>query len=1160
MFIAFLALALSSCASSGTNINKPNYMSIQDKYMDETYTTLSGTLNGLNYYTATVSGVKQAVVDQDRDTFSGTALTVPGTYNDGTSDYSVVGIKESAFYDEGLTSVSLPDGLTMIGSQAFGNCSFSSFTIPSGVTTLNPETFIRCPNLVTLTFSSPSSVTSIEDHCFDGDFSLKGIKFSTLTSLSSIGASAFSYCRSLTNVLLPTSLTSLGSFAFDDCSGIATFFLPNSLTSIGQYALKGVSNSNIIAISSFSSDPYTNETSPYKKTWRNKDLVTQITFTWSTGFESSSNNDGFFYTVSDGKATITGYNGSSAGPADSTIHLYIPETLGGSPVTAINNYVFLNHTELHCVNFPSSLVSIGTSAFQSCKLYEINFSANGALTTISDSAFYSGGNNYLTTLVIPTSVVTIGSYAFRGYNTLNSITFTGASDNTAHLQSIGEHAFMPENQNHGVAYADATNDLVFPNTLTSIGDSAFAWCHYLKSITFMDNDDADITLSIAKWAFSRVYNVQTITFSKNLKSIGQTAFEHLTEAGNQNRATLHSVYIPSSVTNISSGAFAACNGIKFYCQLASAPSGWNENWNSYTAEGGTINPNGKMSTLPTYWNVGSASGQRKLVSQGGAAGSFDFIQNVNDSGTPVDSYTCSCFYYQGQGSTAERTATVPSSITIGSTSYPVTAIGQSAFYRSVNTTTSGKGLQNISLPSSIVSIGAYAFANCTELAASLDLSSCTALTTIGSAAFGWDTTITSLTLSHSIATIGSGSSFGFYGCTNIATLKIIDSNPVVRTGLWTDNSSPAASSPNIIYNGKEAVFCAPKYDVGALVLASGAESVADSCFYGNGYVTSVNLPASMKTIKSNAFVYCSNLATVSGGSGLTSTGAYAFYGDSALTSVSFSSMTSFNDLGYGTFYASGLQSADLSATALTKITGLSFSNCASLASVSLPSTASLTIESSAFSGDSSLSTLNWGSTIASIGSSAFSGCSGLISLSIPNTVTAALGESAFASCTGLTSLTIGSGVPSIGASCFSGDSALASVSFDASYVRETSPITTAYAINSAAFKGCSFSSIVLPYGASFTSGLSSGGYVFEGNNSLNAIYLRSTGAYYVSDDGVSHYPQGWNFKANGEIYKTYHYAATQSDVASSYGDNMSYWHYVNDVPTAYANVAAIPAA
>jgi hypothetical protein len=1165
VLLALIGLALSSCSSAGVKVEKPVYMAVQDEYMDTNYTA-NGVSGGLAYYTATIDGVNQAVVDRDRTTFTGTTVTIPSSYTINSVTYTVVGIKESAFYDAGITSVgTLPTSLTMIGSQAFGNGTFTSINIPAGVTTLNPETFIHCPSLKSITFTDATKVTSIADHCFDGDYQLTGLSFSAFTSLSSIGASSFSYCQSLKNVILPSSLTSIGSYAFDDCNNISTFYLPNSVTSLGEYCLKGVSNGNIKALSNFSSDPATgaSDATNYKTTWRNKTITAtdKISFNWGTLYASGTTNDGFYYTVSDGKATIIGYDGSSVSQTAQSIHLVIPASLGGYPVTYIDSYVFNSHKELHCVTFPSTVVEIRSHAFYSCNMAEINFPADADLTKIADYAFYCDSNSTLTSITIPKKVQTIGDLAFRGYNKLATITFTGASDNTAALKTIGQKAFMPQDQNNSVAYADATNDLVFPNTLTSIGNSAFAWCHYLKSITFMPNDLTSVTLSIDTWAFSRVYNVQTITFSKNLVSIGETAFEHLTEAGNQNRPTLHSVYMPSSVTTIGAGAFAACNGIKFYCQIKEAdkPSGWNANWNSYTEKGGTINPDGqKMSVLPTYWNVGTESGQRKLVSGDGSAGSFDYIQNVDSSGTPIDSYTCSCFYFQGTNTTAEKNVTVPSSITVNSTSYPVTAIGNSAFYRSVNTATSGYGLNTISLPSSVTSIGDYAFANCTELSSTLDLSS-SGLQTLGVDAFGWDTSITTLVLPHSVTSLGStGTSFSFYGCTKISSLTIVDATPTIdRNGLWTDNTSPAESSPNIVYSNKTAVYCAPAYSIGALTLAEGAETVADSCFYGRSGLTSVALSSTMQTLNINAFANCSNLTTVTGGTGLTTLGLYAFYGDSKLNSVSFSSMTNLNSMGSGAFTSTAITSCDLSATQLTTIASSCFSSCGSLTSVTLPSTTGLTVGESAFSSDSKLETINWGSTVTSIGKTAFSGCSALTSLSVPSTVTS-LGESSFASCTKLASVNLSSGVASIPASTFSGDSALASVSFDASYTQETNPTTTSYSIGAAAFKGCSFSSIILPYGASFPSGLSSGSYIFEGNSNLTAIYLRATGAYYQANP--ANYPVGWNYKANSSQYQVYYYATNQGDVDTSHGDNFTYWHYSNGAPTLWANIKAMPEA
>ena len=130
------------------------------------------------------------------------------TSNDELGDY--------VFADcSGLTSLTIPSGVTSIGSEAFSGCSgLTSLTIPSSVTSIGYSAFEGCSGLTSLTI--PSSVTSIDKNAFQG-------------------------CSGLTSLTLPSSVTEIGWYAFKGCSGLTTLTLPSSVTWIGLEAFSGCS-------------------------------------------------------------------------------------------------------------------------------------------------------------------------------------------------------------------------------------------------------------------------------------------------------------------------------------------------------------------------------------------------------------------------------------------------------------------------------------------------------------------------------------------------------------------------------------------------------------------------------------------------------------------------------------------------------------------------------------------------------------------------------------------------------------------------------------------------------------------------------------------------------------------------------------------------------
>jgi hypothetical protein len=104
-------------------------------------------------------------------------------------------VSDHAFYGcSGLTTVTLPEGLTTIGDSAFRGC--------SGLATI----------------ALPGSVTTIGEFSFDGCSSLTCITL--LEGLTRIGDSAFRGCSALTSFALPWSLTEIGHDTIEGCSSL----------------------------------------------------------------------------------------------------------------------------------------------------------------------------------------------------------------------------------------------------------------------------------------------------------------------------------------------------------------------------------------------------------------------------------------------------------------------------------------------------------------------------------------------------------------------------------------------------------------------------------------------------------------------------------------------------------------------------------------------------------------------------------------------------------------------------------------------------------------------------------------------------------------------------------------------------------------------------
>ena len=113
------------------------------------------------------------------------------TSNDKLGDYAFYGCS-------GLTSLTIPSGVTKIGCYALSSCiGLTSLTLPSSVTEIGEHAFLNCRGLTN--FTIPSGVTKI-------------------------GAGAFFCCYGLISLTIPSSVTAIGSGAFNGCSGLTSIY------------------------------------------------------------------------------------------------------------------------------------------------------------------------------------------------------------------------------------------------------------------------------------------------------------------------------------------------------------------------------------------------------------------------------------------------------------------------------------------------------------------------------------------------------------------------------------------------------------------------------------------------------------------------------------------------------------------------------------------------------------------------------------------------------------------------------------------------------------------------------------------------------------------------------------------------------------------------
>ena len=271
--------------------------------------------------------------------YSGEVI-IPQSVTFQGNTYIVTSIGSAAFMDcTSLTSIAIPEGVTSIGARAFHGCTgLTSVTIPESVTSIGMAAFLNCTGLTSIAI--PNSVTSIKVNTFEGCTGLTSVTIPE--GVTSIGSYAFHGCTSLTEIGIPESVTEIGNYVFGDCTSLTSVTIPNSVTSIGMGVFR--------------------------------DCTGLISVTWNA----------------------RAYIKVSASPFQDVAN-NIETFVFGESVERIPAYLCENMSKLTSVTIPSSVTSIGSSAFYNCDLLETIKSYSEVPPAIEANTF----SNYNATLYVP---------------------------------------------------------------------------------------------------------------------------------------------------------------------------------------------------------------------------------------------------------------------------------------------------------------------------------------------------------------------------------------------------------------------------------------------------------------------------------------------------------------------------------------------------------------------------------------------------------------------------------------------------------------------------------------------------------------------------------------------------------------------------------------
>ena len=654
--------------------------------------------------------------------------------------------------------------------------------------------------------------------------------------------------------------------------------------------------------------------------------------------------------------------------ASGASRIEIPEGM-----TVIDSNAFKNNTKLKEVILPSTLKSIGTSAFEGTSLSKIELPSS--LTYIGKNAF--ANIKTLTEVIIPKSVES-ASYAFYGDVNLKKVIFedgivtipprvlhnTGIEEIVlpSSVKTIGSYAFSNSKSLEKINLLDGVRQIEegafsgdsklsvveLPETLTEISSYVFSDTPSLTHI----NLPSGIT-NIRDGAFTNS-GLISITLPKELTGIGRSAFSgtHLSE-----------IYFPKQLNYLGINAFSYIDTLK----KVTVTSDINKSWDGWFWEG--FFDASPLTTVVIEEGVTKIPAKMFYNRQG--------IMNINFPSTmkEIASYAF--------GKTSLKKVLLPSALeNIGERAFgdieTLTSIDVgSNLVTGKNAFNGSKNLVTINLKSGARKIvdGFLANTGITEFVVPEGVEE------IGEDAFSSNEQLTKLILPSTLKTIGERA----FSNTSLKEIVFPASMKTIPEGILENTQ------------------------VEKIVLSEGVEEIGDYAFANNKLLKSVVFPSTLKKIGRGAFMN-SNLESVTLPSGLEEIAEKAFF-NNKLSAVTLP--TYLKTLGDYAFSNNNLKEVTLPSR--LEVLGTAFVDNSELSKITFSE--GLKEITSAFSG-TSIKSVVLPKSLEKIGNGAFYNLKGLADISIPENVTS-IGDEAFYN-TGLTSIDLPANLKIIGRYAFSG--------------------------------------------------------------------------------------------------------------------------------------------
>ncbi|EAX90622.1 surface antigen BspA-like [Trichomonas vaginalis G3] len=408
----------------------------------------------------------------------------------------------------------------------------------------------------------PSTVQILNNDVFKSNKIVNKIEFESESQLTDIYEGAFSGCEKLSSINIPLSVCKFGKNSFNGCKLLQTVFFGDNLSMISDNCFE-----NCISLRTIS----------------------------FVDISVSANISQYAFSGCSSLSSVTLKKG----------------------ILSLDMFCFSGCTSLNKINIPSTVVFIGTNAFQNTNIETITFSPDSHMRVLNQYVF-SGCNTLrnienipsgiesiesncfeftnLETFTVPVCTVSISDYAFRGCTSLRVFTipsgcllsnignfiFRGCTslsviecDHSEHFVVDNGALFNKERSN--LIYfppASSIKFFCFSQNVKSISSSAFFGCKHLEGIMIPDNSIETIGFS----AFSECTSLKYINIPLCVKTIEQNAFSGCinlhcgVNIQNKTRSYIDNIVVSSglSINSMKSCSLITCKQIHYQNPLSNS--------------------------------------------------------------------------------------------------------------------------------------------------------------------------------------------------------------------------------------------------------------------------------------------------------------------------------------------------------------------------------------------------------------------------------------------------------------------------------------------------------------------------------------------------------------------------------------------------------------